>query len=104
MILSVSCLVIQEQKTLHLCVFKSILKTTGYRGGEAERWTGSRGGEMQTVTPRNDRQQARELYSLPWYKSYIVYICNYIYIFIHTLSVRMTDSLLHGGDWRNTAD
>ena len=79
---------------------KSILKTTGCRGGEAERQTRGWGWEMQTVTPRNDKQQAQELYSISWYKSYIVYICNYTYIFIHTLSVCITESLPYCGDWQ----
>ena len=36
---------------------KRILKTTGCRGGEAERRTRGWGWEMQTVTLRNDKQQ-----------------------------------------------
>ena len=74
-------------KDITFMCLKSILKTTGCRGGEAERQTRGWGWEMQTVMPRNDKQQAWELYSIFWYKSYIVYICNYIYISIHTLSV-----------------
>lgn len=69
-----------------------------------QRWTGGRVGRCKLLAPRNGQTTSTKLYSISWYKSYIVYICNYICIFIPTLSVRMAESLLHGGDYANTAD